>query len=167
MNERKKARAEQADRETADRRQKAIVSLAHYLGRADVYRHHHDALIHEMLAAGDRAAFTNAKKLRFTAYACAWFAGLSGVIERYQQLVSKGVLPPSAELSHLITPAFLDLLKPFRNAVSHCSDHDDERVLELLATPTTTPDHAAEICAAFKSYLTLHSTRPIYASESG
>jgi hypothetical protein len=164
MNEKKKARVEQAEREAADRRQKAIVSLAHCLGRADVYMMHHDGLVREMLDAGSIEAYTNVKKLRFASYVCAWFAGLSGVIERFQQLVRSGTLPPSDELDALIMPDFLDLIKPFRNAVSHCSDHDDERVLDLLSTPETAPDRAEAISAAFKRYFKLHSTRPIYVS---
>jgi hypothetical protein len=165
MDDKKRSRIEKARQEAADRRQKAIVSLAHCLGRSDVYRHHHDGLVHEMLANGGTAAFSTVKKLRFAAYVCSWFAGLAGVIERYQQLVSNGTLPESTELSRLITAEFIDLLKPFRNAVSHCSDHDDERVLDLLSTPHTTPDRAAEIAAAFRAYCELHSTRPIYVDE--
>ncbi|MEP6891418.1 MAG: hypothetical protein ABI955_12070 [Nitrospirota bacterium] len=70
MNDKKRERVERAQQEAADRRQKAIVSLAHCLGRSDVYRFHHDALVHEMLAAGEGDHFTNAKKLRFVAYVC-------------------------------------------------------------------------------------------------
>ena len=166
MNDKKRSRIEQARQEAADRRQKAMVSLAHCLGRSDVYRHHHDGLVHEMLADGGAAAFSNVKKLRFAAYVCSWFAGLAGVIERYQQLANNGTIPDSADLSQLITPEFVGLLKPFRNAASHCSDHDDERVLDLLSTPHTTPDRAAEIAEAFRAYFKLHSTRPIYVDDS-
>ena len=163
MNEKKRARVEQAEVETAERRQKAIVSLAHCLGRSDVYRLHHDVLVEEILLAGGSEHFTDTKKLRFAAYVCAWLAGLAAVIERYQQLVSNGTLPSSEEMSRLVTPEYLDLLKPFRNAVAHCSDHDDDRLLDLLNTPNTTPDRAAEISEAFKRYFAQNSTRPIYS----
>ena len=166
MDEKKKARVEAAAQAAVERRQKAIVSLAHCLGRADVYRRHHDGLVHEMLKAEGIEAFTNAKKLRFAAYVCAWFAGLSGVIERYQQLVNNGTLPQSDKLAALMTPEFVDLVKSFRNAVSHCSNHDDDRVLDLLATPDATPDRAAELSVAFQQYFELHSARPIYVSET-
>lgn len=99
MNDKKRERVERPQQEDADRRQKAIVSLAHCLGRSDVYRLHHDALVSEMLAAGEGDHFTDAKKLRFVAYVCSWFAGLATVIERYQQLVNTGTLPESEELS--------------------------------------------------------------------
>jgi hypothetical protein len=166
MSDKKSERVESARLEAADRRQKAIVSLAHCLGRCDVYRLHHDALIHEVLAAGGSERFTDAKKLRFAAYVCSWFAGLATVIERFQQLVNAGTLPKSEELSTLISADYLDLLKPFRNAVAHCPDHDDERVLALLNTPFTSPDRAANISHAFKRYFELHSTRPIYTGTS-
>lgn len=167
MNDKKRERVERAQQEAADRRQKAIVSLAHCLGRSDVYRFHHDALVHEMLAAGEGDHFTNAKKLHFVAYICSWFAGLATVIERYQQLVNTGTLPESEELSALISSEYLDLLKPFRNAVAHCSDYDDDRILDLLNTPQTTPDRAADISQAFKRYFQRHSTRPIYTGTTG
>jgi hypothetical protein len=166
VNDKKKARVEKAQVEATERRQKAIVSLAHCLGRSDVYRHHHDGLVRETLEAGGSAAFSTVKKLRFAAYVCAWFAGLAAVIERYQQLTENGTLPRSDSLDRLITPEFVDLLKPFRNAVAHCSDHDDDRVLNLLGTPHTTPDLAAEIASVFRSYFQQHSSRPIYVSDS-
>lgn len=166
MDKRKQARIDQARLEAAERTQKAIVSLAHCLGRSDVYRIHHDALVHEMLDAGGIEAFSDVKKLRFAAYVSAWFAGLSGVIERFEQLVGKGTLPQSDELSRLITPAFVDVIRPFRNAVSHCSDHDDDRVLQFLGAPDVVPDDAAAISSAFKRYFQTHSTRDLYPSES-
>jgi hypothetical protein len=162
MNDKKRERVERAQVEAAERRQKAIVSLAHCLGRSDVYRLHHEALIHEMLEAGGSEHFTNVKKLQFAAYVCSWFAGLATVIERFQQLTNDGVLPKSEELSTLLSSDFLDLLKPFRNAVAHCSDHDDDRVLALLSTVDITPDRATEISLALKRYFELHTTRPIY-----
>src|SRR5256885_2134951 len=109
MNDAKRARIEEAQRHTADRRQKAIVSLAHCLGRSDVMRIHHDALVNEMLAAGGIEHFTEVKKQRFATYVCFWFAGLATVVERFQQLVANGTLPPSDELSSLISTDFLDL----------------------------------------------------------
>jgi len=162
MDDRKRARIAEEQRLLAERRQKAIVSLAHCLGRSDVMRLHHDALIHEMLETGEE--FTNAKKLRFAAYVCYWFAGLATVVERYQQLVKAGTLAPSDELNALISTDFLDILKPFRNAVAHCSDHDDDRVLELMNNPNTIPDRGTAIAAAFKIYFESHSTRPIYGA---
>jgi hypothetical protein len=165
MNDEENIRVESAQSEAAERRQKAIVSLAHCLGRSDLYRLHHDALIHEVLAAGGGDHFTNTKKLRFAAYVCSWFAALAAVIERYEQLTNKGTIPRSEEISQLRSSDFLDLLKPFRNAVAHCSDHDDERVLDLLNTPNSTPDRAAAIADAFKQYFQLHSTRVIYSQD--
>jgi hypothetical protein len=152
VNERKQERIAQAQKEANDRRMKAIHSLAHCLGRSDVMRLHHDSLVHEMLGAERKMPFTTAKKTRFSAYVCFWFASLATVVERYQQLVGNGTLPESPELSQLLTPDFIDLLKPFRNAIAHCSDHDDARVLQLLSDPHRTPDHAAAVARAFKMY---------------
>ena len=70
---------------------------------------------------------------------CFWFAGLATVVERYQQLVANGTIPDSQDVSQLLTSEFIALLKPFRNAVAHCSDHDDARVLQLLNEPHTVP----------------------------
>lgn len=150
MNKEKQARVTKAHEEACKRRSKAIRSLAHCLGRSDVMRHHHDGLVKEMLE--DAAQFTTVKKLRFHAYVCFWFTGLATVIERYQELVSKGTIPGSQKVSALLTSDFIDLLKPFRNAVAHCSDHDDERVLQLLGSPNTAPDHAAAVAMALREY---------------
>jgi len=150
MNEAKKDRVARAQEEARARRSKAIRSLAHCLGRSDVMRFHHDGLVNEMLEA--HAQFTTIKKLRFEAYVCFWFAGLATVVERYQQLVNSGIIPGSQKVSDLLTVEFIDLLKPFRNAVAHCSDHDDERVLQLLSSPNTVPDHAAAVALAFREY---------------
>src|SRR5713101_8030820 len=152
MSEGKQERVARAQQEANVRRSKAIRSLAHCLGRSDVMRLHHDGLVHEMLEAGGGEHFTSAKKLRFAAYVCFWFAGLATVVERYQQLVANGTIPRSGEVSQLLTPEFIDLLKPFRNAVAHCSDHDDARVLQLLSEPHTIPDHAAAVALAFRKY---------------
>ncbi len=165
MTDRKRTRVENAGSAEAERRQLAIVSLAHCLARCDIYRLHHDVLIQEVLAAGGVEHFTTAKKVRFAAYVFSWFAGLATVIERYQQLVSSGTIPQSEELGALLTSEYLDLLKPFRNAVAHCSDHDDGRVLALLDTPQTTPDVAAAMSEAFKRYFRLHSSRSLYSDE--
>ena len=78
------------------------------------------------------------------------------MIERYQELVAKGTLPASQALAELLTSDFIDLVKPFRNAVAHCSPHDDERVLELLSNPHTIPDRAAEVAHAFHQYIEKH-----------
>ncbi len=150
MNEKKLARVEQAKMEAAERHRKAIVSLAHCLSRSDVMRIHHDLLVKELADTG--AEFTIAKKVRFMAYTCFWFAGLAAVIERYQQLSTNGTIPVSESLYTLITEDFVDLLKPFRNAVSHCSDHDDQRVLNLFDQPNFMPDQAQQITDAFHIY---------------
>jgi hypothetical protein len=161
MNDKKRARIEQAQLDAAERKQKAIISLAHCLGRSDVYRLHHDSLVYEQFD-NEEEEFTTVRKLRFVAYTCAWFSGLAAVIERFEELVNKGTIPKSDELAELITPDYVDLLKPFRNAIAHCSDHDDERILRLLDTPETTTDRAAELADAFKRYFKANSTRPIY-----
>jgi hypothetical protein len=150
MNETKLARIEKAKVEAAERKRKAIVSLAHCLSRSDVMRLHHDLLVKELADTG--AGFTDAKKVRFMAYTCFWFASLAAVIERYQQLSTNGTIPTSGILSTLITDDFVDLLKPFRNAVAHCSDHDDQRVLNLFEQPNFMPDRAEQITDAFHTY---------------
>ncbi len=109
-------------------------------------------MVHEMVDADDLAQFTSVKKLRFAAYICFWFAGLATVVERYQQLVSSGTIPDSVTVSALLTTEFIDRLKPFRNAVAHCSDHDDARVLQLFEDPYSIPDHAAAVSSAFRQY---------------
>jgi hypothetical protein len=151
MSEAKKERIARAQSEAGARRTKAIRSLAHCLGRSDVMRLHHDSLVKE-LVDGNETLFTTAKKQRFAAYVCFWFTGLTTVVERYQQLVTNGTIPESVKVSQLLTPEFIDLLKPFRNAVAHCSDHDDARVLQLLVDPQLVPDHAAAVSIAFREY---------------
>ena len=150
MNDKKKERVDRAEKEAAARRSKAIRSMGHCLGRSDVMRLHHNGLVNEMLVEG--AEFTEAKKLRFAAYVCFWFAGLAAVVERYQELVNDKTIMGSKKVSDLLTADFLDLLKPFRNAVAHCSNHDDDRVLKRLELPDKIPDHAAEVAAALREY---------------
>jgi hypothetical protein len=151
MSEAKKERVERAQSEASDRRRKAIRSLAHCLGRSDVMRLHHDSMVNELVEENERQ-FKPAKLQRFAAYVCFWFTGLATVVERYQQLVANGSIPESERLSNLLTPEFIDLLKPFRSAVAHRSDHDDARVLELLVDPHRVPDYAAEVSLAFHEY---------------
>jgi hypothetical protein len=152
MNDVKRERIAKAQLEANERRRRAIRSLAHCLGRSDVMRLHHDGLVNELVEAGDVGQFTTIKKQRFIAYVCFWFAGLATVVERYQQLVSNGTMPDSEKVSKLLTTEFIDVLKPFRNAVAHCSDYDDARVLQLLDNPHTIPDHAAAVSLAFREY---------------
>lgn len=153
MNDGKRERAERAREEAAARRHKALVSLSHCLRRSDVMRIHHDALVYELMQEGGIDQFTDVKKHRFSAYVCFWFAGLATVIERFQQLVNSDTIPSSSKVADLLSPEFIDLLKPFRNAVAHCSDHDDERVLQLLGEPQTIPDHAAAVAHALQEYM--------------
>lgn len=155
MNEDKIIRVEKAKKELNERRQKALRSLAHCLSRSDVMRIHHDVLVKELADSG--LEFTDVKKARFAAYVCFWFASLAAVIERYEQLVSNGTIPRSEYLSSLLTKEFIDILKPFRNAVAHCSDHDDRRVLNLLDLHHTVPDHAEQIAHAFQAYFKEHT----------
>jgi hypothetical protein len=151
MSETKQERIARAKQDASARCSKAIRSLAHCLGRSDVMRLHHDGLVHEMVEAGAEH-FDSVKKQRFVAYVCFWFAGLATVVERYQQAVASGTIPNCEDVSELLTAEFIDLLKPFRNAVAHCSDHDDERVLRLLSEPHTVPDHATAVALAFRRY---------------
>ena len=155
MKEDKLARVEKANKEAAERRQKALTSLAHCLSRSDVMRVHHDALVKE-LADGDME-FTDIKKARLSTYVCFWFASLAAAIERYEQLVSNGTIPVSSKLSRLLTKDFINLLKPFRNAVAHCSDHDDRRVLDLFDNPQSMPNRAEQIAHAFHEYFKEHT----------
>lgn len=159
MNEAKKARVERAALEAKARMHKHILSLHHCLVRSDVMRHHHDNLVHEMLETEDPAAFNDVKKCRFSAYIAFWFAGLTGVIERYEELREKGVIPRDNELDGLITDDFKDVVKPFRNSVAHCSDHDDRRTLEIFNHEATIPDQATKIAEAFHRYFSEHSER--------
>lgn len=157
MDDDKLSRIEKAKRESAERRQKAIRSLALCLSRSDVMRIHHDVLVKELADSGQE--FTDVKKARFAAYVCFWFATLAAVIERFEQLVSNGTIPRSDRLSSLLTKEFIDLLKPFRNAVAHCSDHDDQRVLNLLDNRHTIPDHAEQVAHAFQAYFKEHTPK--------
>ena len=150
----KQARIQIAKEEATARRKKTIASVAHCLSRSDVMRFHHNLLVQELVDTG--AEFSDAKKVRFAAYTCFWFAGLAAVIERFQKLTSNGTLPKSEQLSNMITDDFIDLLKPFRNAVAHCSDHDDRRVLNMLSRPDSVPDLAEQISDAFKKYFEEH-----------
>jgi hypothetical protein len=152
MNEAKQERVARAREEAEARRKKAIRSLAHCLARSDVMRLHHDILVRQTAeAVGEEpsGAITNQ---RLFAYVCFWFAGLAAVVERYQQLVNVGTIPDSEDVSRLLTSDFIDILKPFRNAVAHCSDHDDDRVFQLLGAPNTVPDQAAAVSLAFRKY---------------
>lgn len=117
-------------------------------------RIHHDTLVKELADTG--AEFTDVKKARFNAYTCFWFAGLAAVVERYQELSKSGAIPKSQELSKLLTEEFIDILKPFRNAVAHCSDYDDQRVFNLLDSVHTVPDYAELIAHTFQAYLKEH-----------
>ena len=155
MKEDKFARIEKAKREADECRQKALHSLAHCLSRGDVMRHHHDALIKELANTGQ--VFSDVKEARFAAYIWFWFVSLSAVIERFEQLVANGTIPKSDKLSSLLTKEFIDIVKPFRNAVAHCSDHDDQRVLNLLNQPHSVPDHAEAIALAFHAYFKEHT----------
>ena len=155
MKDDKLTRIAKAKQESTERRQKAIRSLSLCLSRSDVMRIHHDVLVKELADSG--LEFTDVKKARFAAYVCFWFATLAAVIERYEQVVSNGTIPRSDRLSSLLTKDFIDLLKPFRNAVAHCSDHDDQRVLNLLDHQHTIPDHAEQIAHAFQAYFKEHT----------
>ena len=155
MKEDKLARIKKAKRETDDRCQKALRSLAHCLSRGDVMRHHHDALIKELADSGQE--FTDVKKARFAAYIWFWFVSLAAVIERFEQLASNGTIPKSDEISSLLTKEFIDIVKPFRNAAAHCSYHDDQRVLNLIARHHSVPDHAEKIALAFHAYFNEHT----------
>lgn len=152
----KRDRTEKATLEAQKRMQKHLLSLHHCLVRSDVMRHHHDALVQEMTEADDLQTFTDVKKARFSAYLAFWFTGLVGVIERYEQLRDKKAIPPSPEIDRLLSESFKDVLKPFRNSVAHCSDHDDQRTLNLFGHVDTIPDRAAEIAQAFHTYFKKH-----------
>jgi hypothetical protein len=153
----KKHRVQQSQDAAADRRDKAIRSLSICFSRNEVMRVHHDVLVTEILSAGGIKAFDNpTKKARFITYISYWFAGLAAVIERYQELKTKGTIPISSKLEALLTPEFFNLVKPFRNAVVHCTEHDDKRVLELLSNPETIPDWAGRIAVAFREYFKQH-----------
>ena len=159
----KEERVARAAKQSAERQSKALRSLAHCLARSNVMRYHHDGLVLEMLDPADADAFTLVKKQRFAAYVCFWFAGLAAVIERHQELSRRGTIPAFAPLDGLLSEAFIDILKPFRNAVAHCSDHDDERVLALLGAAEVVPAQAAAIADAFRDYF-VHYEPSIYSS---
>ncbi|HWT53250.1 MAG TPA: hypothetical protein VN066_00445 [Rhodocyclaceae bacterium] len=154
--ESKQARIDKAAQEAKVRAQKHLRSLHHSLVRSDVMRHHHDGLIHEVMKENDLNAFNSTRKSRFSAYIAFWFTGLTGVIERYEELRDKGAIPRCVDLDRLITTEFKDIVKPFRNSVAHCSDHDDRRTMELFSHEKTVPDQAAEIAKAFHRYFSLH-----------
>lgn len=158
MNDTKKKRAEDAAQKALSRQRKHLLSLHHCLARSDVMRHHHDGLVQEISTSDDPAAFNNVKKVRFAAYISFWFAGLSGVIERYEQLRNKEAIPSCPEIDTLLTDKFKDILKPFRNSVSHCSDHDDPRTLQLFEHKNIVPEQATAIANAFHKYFHAHDS---------
>ncbi len=116
-------------------------------------RFHHDGLVQEMLDADSPTAFNDVKKTRFAAYVVFWFSSLAAVIERYEQLLSSGTIPESAEVKALLDKDFKDVIKPFRNSVAHCSDHDDNRTLKLFELPHSIPDRAALIATRLREHL--------------
>jgi len=154
MNQRKKERIDRERVAAEERRRKAMISLSICFVRSEVMRDHHDVLVVEALAAGSSEAFgqSEIKKARFATYISYWFAALSALIERYQALVTSKTIAGDAQIDALLRPAMIDLIKPFRNAVAHCSEHDDPRVLELLSNPHTVPDWAGEVAMAFRAY---------------
>ena len=130
--------------------------------RAEVMRGHHDAMVHEALDQGGLAhvAESELRKARFITYVSYWFTALAAVIERYQELSGKGTIPSNADLDALLTDDMINLVKPFRNAIAHCSDHDDDRVLGLLENAPTVPDWAEKVATSFRSYFALHDEPP-------
>ena len=154
--EAKRARIEKAVKEAEARMHKHILSLHHCLVRSDIMRHHHDNLVREMVEEKDPATFNDVKKCQFSAYIAFWFAGLTGVIERYEELRDREAIPCDNELDNLITSDFKGVVKPFRNSVAHCSDHNDRRTLELFNHETTAPDQATMIARAFHRYFSEH-----------
>lgn len=154
MNDRKKERTELERQAAEERRKKAMYSLGICFLRSEVMRRHHDALLVAIAYDGtDEWQSSDITKARFISYVCYWFAGLAAVIERYQELANKGTIVRDSAIDSLLTPDKIDLIKPFRNAVSHCSPHDDARVLDFLAQPDVLPDWAAEAAAAFRRYV--------------
>lgn len=140
------------------RARKHLLSLHHCLARSDVMRIHHDMLIGEIEASGIEA-FTAAKKVRFSAYLAFWFTGLAGVVERFEELTNSDSIPGDEDISKLITPEFKSVVKSFRNSVAHCSDHDDQRTLQLLDHERWVPDQAAALADAFHSYFAKNKAR--------
>ena len=116
-------------------------------------RFHHDDLVQEMLDANSPTAFNDVKKARFSAYIVFWFSSLAAVIERYEQLKSSGTIPESVKVTALLDQNFKDVIKPFRNSVAHCSDHDDTRTLKLFELPHSIPDRAAFIATHLREHL--------------
>jgi len=155
MSDAKKARIENARLEANERRTRALNSLALCLSRSNVMRVHHNAFIHEIEARGGLEVVWSsvAAKTRFTTYVAYWFAGLAAVIERYQELTGKDTIPTDPKLDALLTEDRLSLVKPFRNAIAHCSDFDDARVLRLLEAAETLPDWAETVAHEFRRYL--------------
>ena len=100
------------------------------------------------------------RKARFITYVSYWFTALAAVIERYQELSRKGTIPSNVDLDALLTDDMIDLVKPFRNAIAHCSDHDDDRVLSLLENAPTVPDWAEKVATSFRTYFALHDEPP-------
>ena len=94
-----------------------------------------------------------AARARFITYIEYWFSGLAAVIERYQELVTKGTIPADPTLDDLITEEHLSLLKPFRNAVAHCGEFDDARILRLLDEAHSIPDWAERVARGFRAFL--------------
>jgi hypothetical protein len=52
----------------------------------------------------------DAAMTQFRAYVAYWFAGLAAVVERYQELASKGTIPADATLDRLLDDEHLALL---------------------------------------------------------
>jgi len=57
------------------------------------------------------------------------------------------------EVTALLDQNFKDVIKPFRNSVAHCSDHDDTRTLKLFELPHSIPDRAALIATHLLEHL--------------
>ena len=151
MNQAKEERRAAAESAAVERRRRHCLSLLHCLSRSNVMRYHHDGLVLELSESGEE--FSDIKKVRFSAYIAFWFTALTGVIERYEHLRNSGALPPDEQIDSLLTEEFKAIVKPFRNSVAHCSDHDDSRTLRLYEVEHAVPDHAAALAGAFDSYL--------------
>lgn len=155
MTNAKSERQKRAALEASERRTRALNSLAMCLSRSNVMRMHHNLFIQEIDARGgmDVVWASDAAKVRFTTYVAYWFAALAAVIERYQELTGKGTIESDSILDGMLTENNLSLVKPFRNAVAHCSDYADERILNLLASAETLPDWAETVAQQFRRYL--------------
>ena len=156
MSDEKKARILQVASLAKKKLQRDLLSLHHCLARSDVMRHHHEALIKQMVKAEGPAAFNDLKKVRFGAYIAFWFTGLACVIERYEQLRNNSSIPSDVAIDNLITIKFKNTVRDFRNSVAHCSDFDDKRILKLYELESTVPDHAIALAKAFHAYLRIH-----------